>query len=144
MRYIYDNSAGNPRNPSRPPKRVGAGDKATDEMGHLWLQVLPRAREDARTVLQEALMRRRLKKYPSDFTAHFNLGAVLESAGKVKEAIAHYQEALRARPDAVTAHNNLGAALQAAGDTEAAINHYRQAVRLKPDYANARYTAGND
>lgn len=151
MRFTYDNSAANPRNPNSPPKRVVAGDKATDEMGHLWLQVLPRSRphshEDARIVLQEALMRRRLKKYPSDFTAHFNLGAVLESSGKdggkIKEAIVHYQAALRTRPDAVAAHNNLGAALQATGDMEAAINHYRQAVKLKPDYANARYNLGN-
>ena len=143
MRFTYDNSAANPRNPNSPPKRIVAGDKATDEMGHLWLQVLPRSREDARMVLQEALMRRRLKKYPSDFTAHFNLGAVLESSGKVKEAIAHYQAALRARPDSAIIHNNLGAALQAAGDTEAAINHYRRAVTLKPDYANARYNLGN-
>ncbi|HEY8461348.1 MAG TPA: tetratricopeptide repeat protein, partial [Blastocatellia bacterium] len=147
MRFTYDNSAANPRNPSNPPKRVLAGDKATDEMGHLWLQVLPRsgpgAQEDARMVLQEALMRRRLKKYPSDFTAHFNLGAVLAETGKVKEAIIHYQAALRARPGSASARNNLGAALQTAGDVEAAIDHYRQAVKLKPDYANARYNLGN-
>jgi len=143
MRFTYDNSDGNPRNPNRPPKRVVAGDKATDEMGHLWLQVLPRSREDARIVLQEALMRRRLKKYPSDFTAHFNLGAVLESAGKLKEAINHYQAALRVRPDAVIARNNLGAAFHAMGNLEAAISHYRQAVKLDPAYANARYNVGN-
>jgi tetratricopeptide (TPR) repeat protein len=143
MRFTYDNSAANPRNPNSPPKRIVAGDKATDEMGHLWLQVLPRSSDDARMVLQEALMRQRLKKYPSDFTAHFNLGAVLESAGKVKEAIAHYQEALRSRPDSVIVHNNLGAAIQVTGDIEAAISHYRQAVRLKPDYANAHYNLGN-
>jgi Flp pilus assembly protein TadD len=147
MRFTYDNSAANPRNPNSPPKRVVTGDKATDEMGHLWLQVLPRSQspslEDARMVLQEALMRQRLKKYPSDFTAHFNLGAALESEGKIKEAIAGYQAALLARPDSATAHNNLGAALQTAGDTEAAIDHYRRAVKLKPDYANARYNLGN-
>src|SRR5262249_58534275 len=62
---------------------------------------------------------------------------------KVKEAIAHYQAALRARPDSVIVQNNLGAALQAAGDAEAAIDHYRRAVKLKPDYANARYNLGN-
>ncbi len=143
MRFTYDNSADNPRNPNRPPKRVVAGDKATDEMGHLWLQVLPRSPEDARIVLQEALMRRRLEKYPADFTAHFNLGAALESAGKLNEAVGHYRAALRARPDSVIAHNNLGAAFQAMGNVEAAINHYRQAVKLNPAYVNARYNLGN-
>src|SRR5262249_4109697 len=111
MRFTYDNSAANPRNPNTPPTRIVAGDKATYERGHVCVDALPRAREDARMVLQEALMRRRLEKYPSDFTAHFNLGAVLESAGKVKEAIAHYQAALRARPDSVIVQNNLGTAL---------------------------------
>jgi len=38
MQVSYDNRAGNPRNPNHPPRRVRAGDRATDEMGHLWLQ----------------------------------------------------------------------------------------------------------
>ena len=41
MRYHYDNSAANVRNPNHPPKRVQAGNQSTDEMAHLWLQVLP-------------------------------------------------------------------------------------------------------
>jgi tetratricopeptide (TPR) repeat protein/mono/diheme cytochrome c family protein len=152
MRFTYDNSDANPRNPRRPPKRVVAGDKATDEMGHLWLQVLPRAPEDQRILLQEALMRQRLKKYPSDFTAHFNLAAALETAGpgpsgpgpeRLQEAISHYRAALRARPESVIALNNLGAALQASGNLEAAIGHYRRAAALDPAYANARYNLGN-
>src|SRR5262245_18502080 len=143
MRYIYDNSAGNPRNPNRPPKRVVAGDKATDEMGHLWLQVLPRSGEDARLVLQEALMRRRLKKYPSDFTAHFNLGAALQQKGRNEEAVAHFRSALQANPQSYLAHTNLGAALQELGQSEQAITHYLQALRIKPDYVNAHYNLGN-
>ena len=39
MRYHYDNSAANPRNPNQPPQRVRGGNRATDEMAHLWLQV---------------------------------------------------------------------------------------------------------
>jgi tetratricopeptide (TPR) repeat protein len=147
MRFTYDNSSDNPRNPNRPAKRVVAGDKATNEMGHLWLQVLPRAREDQRIVLQEALMRQRLKKYPSDFTAHFNLAAALEFSGKdpgqLQEAISHYRAALRVKPDSAVTQNNLGAALQANGDPGAAITHYSKAVALNPGYANARYNLGN-
>ncbi len=54
-------------------------------MGHLWLQVLPHAPGDHRRELQIAVMRHRLEKYPNDFSAHLNLGAILmsqlESAG---------------------------------------------------------------
>jgi hypothetical protein len=48
MRFHYDNSAANPRNPNHPPKRVRAGNEARDEMAHLWLQVLPRGAGDHR------------------------------------------------------------------------------------------------
>jgi Flp pilus assembly protein TadD len=41
MRYVYDNSAGNIRNPNSPPVRVRAGNRSVDEMAHFWLQVLP-------------------------------------------------------------------------------------------------------
>ena len=40
MRYTYDNSAANPRNPNRPPRRVTFGQTSASEMGSLWLQVL--------------------------------------------------------------------------------------------------------
>ncbi len=147
MRFSYDNSADNPRNPNHPPKRVVAGNKSSDEMGHLWLQVLPREAKtggvDSRALLQGALMRLRLKKYPADFTAHFNLGAVLHQTGKTEEAVAHFRRALQVNPQSYLAHTTLGAALQELGQSEQAISHYRLALRIKPDYVNARYNLGN-
>jgi mono/diheme cytochrome c family protein len=53
MKWTYDNSSRNERNPHDPPERVRAGDRASDEMAHLWLQVLPGRSED-RALLQEA------------------------------------------------------------------------------------------
>ena len=44
MRFTYDNSDGNRRNPQRPPRRVKWGPQSTDEMGALWLEILPRRR----------------------------------------------------------------------------------------------------
>jgi tetratricopeptide (TPR) repeat protein len=141
MRITYDNSAGNVRNPSHPPRRVVAGNRSTDEMGHLWVQVLPRKRED-RWVLQEAAMRRRLEKYPGDFVAHANLAAALEQRGRGEDAIAEYRQALRARPGSAAVLNNLGAALQASGRLEEALRCYREALRAQPGYANARHNLG--
>src|ERR1700730_7332846 len=43
MRYAYDNSDQNLANPNHPPIRVQAGNRARDEMAHLWLQVLPKS-----------------------------------------------------------------------------------------------------
>jgi len=38
--WTFDNSAGNPRNPSTPPKRVRFGEQTTDEMGVLMMDVV--------------------------------------------------------------------------------------------------------
>ena len=47
MEFVYDNSESNPRNPSRPPKRVVWGPESTDEMAGLHAQVIPYSKEDA-------------------------------------------------------------------------------------------------
>ena len=146
MRWSYDNSAENVRNPSQPPRRVRAGNAATDEMAHLWLQLLPRqegsGKTDPRLLLQEALMRRRLVKYPGDFTAHYNLGAALEAQGRLEEAVRELQAAVRANPAHATARNTLGSAFEAQGRRELAAREYREALRIDPGYASAHYNLG--
>lgn len=146
MKYTYDNSADNPRNPNHPPRRVVGGNQTTDEMGHLWIQVLPRRSEingeDARMVLQEALMQHDLQKYPHDYLANYNLGAVLEARGRLEEAIARYRNALRANPGDATAQNALGTALEGQGRLEEAVGYFQQALRARPDYSDARYNLG--
>jgi Flp pilus assembly protein TadD/mono/diheme cytochrome c family protein len=144
MRYHYDNSSANPRNPNQPPRRVVAGNRATDEMGHLWLQVLPKpdaisARGDRRMELQEALMRHRLEKYPDDFAAHFEIGALRLARLDPSEALAMLQVAVRLEPDDPEARNLLGSAFVAVGRNTEAIEQFRAAVRLRPDYGTARY-----
>ena len=57
MRFTFDNSATNPRNPSKPPQRVRAGPRSIDEMAQLWLEVVPRRAEDA-AVLNADYLRR--------------------------------------------------------------------------------------
>ena len=141
MRISYDNSARNPRNPSRPPKRVGSGNRSDDEMGHVWLQVLPQTEsdDDSRLILQQALMRRRIEKYPADFVAHFNLGAALQALGKSDEAIPYLTQAVRIRPSNPTARNNLGVSLLIAEKFEDSIRQFRESLALDPGYQNARY-----
>lgn len=148
MRITYDNSASNPRNPNNPPERVRTGNRAEDEMGHVWLQVLAKnvlaedateSQQDARLILQEAVMRRRLEKYPADFVAHYNLGAVLQLRGKFAEAISCYRDALSVEPSNATARNSLAAALLMDGRIPDAIRQLRKALGLDPSYANAHY-----
>jgi len=141
MRWTYDNSTENIRNPSRPPARVRTGNRSADEMSHLWIQVLPRHREDLK-ILELALMRRRLEKYPDDFEGHFNLGAILQSQGQLEEAIRHLRAALSVSPHNPTVHNNLGAALQSLAKLDEAEQHFRRALTARPDYPDAHYNLG--
>ena len=85
----------------------------------------------------ETLWRDTLAKNPASWMAHNNLGTVLESEGRIDEAISHYGEAVRLKPDHAEAHNNLGNTFHKKGRTDEAIHEYREAIRLKPDYAIA-------
>ena len=141
MRITYDNSESNPRNPNHPAKRVRTGPRSEDEMGHVWLQVLPKkeSEEDPRVDLQEAVMRRRLEKYPGDFVAHCNLGALYAGQGKFGEAVAHFEQALRVQPRSATARNGLGAGLLAEGRVDEAMRELRETLRMDPAHLNARW-----
>ena len=66
----------------------------------------------------------------------------MRQAGKIEEAIAHYEQALRINPDYAEAHNNLGLLLAQTGRIEEAIAHFEQALRIKPDYAEAHCALG--
>lgn len=143
MRYHYDNSAANPRNPNSPPKRVRGGNQSTDEMGDLWLQVLPRGAGDRRRELQEALLQHRLTQDPNDFEANFNLGAVMLSRLDPQGAVTMLRAAVRMEPARADARNMLGLALAATGRSVEAIAQFEAALKSKPDYASARFNLAN-
>jgi tetratricopeptide (TPR) repeat protein len=143
MRYHYDNSAANVRNPNAPPKRVRAGNQATDEMGHLWLEVLPTGAGDRRLEFEEALLNHRLEKYPNDFPALLHLGTVLLSRLNPGAALPMLQGAVKSDPKSPEAHNFLGSALASVGRTAEALGQFQAAVALRPDYLNARLNLGN-
>ena len=159
MRYVYDNSTANPRNPSNPPVRVHNGNRSTDEMGHLWLQVLPihpterdsRGHDtaaagknvDARMLLERAWMEHRLSRNPDDRLAAYNLASLDTMSGDPADAIAIYRKLADAEPpnspNAARVATSLGAAQQQSGDWQSAVAAYRHALTLDPSYADARF-----
>jgi Tfp pilus assembly protein PilF len=146
LRYTYDNSDENPMNPNHPPIRVKGGNRSSDEMCHLWLQVLPvnfdPAHGDPRMELQEALARHNIQKNPSDFEAHYNLAAMLQAKNQLDAAVSEYETAVRLRPDDAVANNGWGAALLADGQPRPATAVLSQAIQERPDYAEAHYNLG--
>jgi Flp pilus assembly protein TadD len=148
MRYVYDNSASNPRNPASPPVRVHNGNRSTDEMGHLWLQVLPvRAMErdnhghniDARMLLERAWMEHCLTRDPTDSLAAYNLASLDTMSGNPAGAVAIYSKLAAASPNDARIATSLGAAQQQNDDLQAALATYKHALTLDPNYADARY-----
>ena len=75
-----------------------------------------------------------------NFDANRMLGDALMFQGKYKEAIQHYEGALRLRPDHAETHNNLGFALGQRGNFIGALSHFKEAVRLRPNYTDANAT----
>ena len=147
MRYTYDNSEDNSANPNHPPARVQGGNRSTDEMAHLWLQVLPKndplRQRDPRMVLEEAWARHEVEKAPGSFESRYNLGEMLEARGALDEAVEQLQAALAIRPTDAIANNALGGALLAKGDVSGAMTRFNRALASQPDYFDAHYNLGN-
>ena len=79
---------------------------------------------------------------PNQADWHSNLGIVLQSTGRLGDAIVEYERAIAIDPDHANAHSNLGVLLRAAGRPEEAEAAYRTAIRLRPDHVDAYTNLG--
>jgi hypothetical protein len=121
MQYTYDNSAENVRNPNHPPRRVTFGQTTSSEMGDLWFQVVPRNAGDraildgdyAPKMLQQDIAgdEKMLEMNPGDARLHIDLAFCYLEAGRVADAIAHFEQAVRLEPGSSEARYHLGTAL---------------------------------
>ena len=152
MRFTYDNSAANPNNRTDPPQRVRSGPRSTDEMGQLWIEVVPRRAED-RARLNADFVRRSLlaaiasaeldvRLEPDVAAAHNVLATRYLPVGRVADAQAQLEEAVRLDPRDAEAQSNLGTVLQAQGRLNDGMRHLRTAVRLKPKNDSVRFNLG--
>ena len=93
----------------------------------------------------ETLYRETIARNPNSSFAHNNLGTVLFlKPGRLPEAIAEFEVALRTQPNSPEAHENLGNALAALpGRLPDAIAEYQAALRFRPDFADAHDNLGN-
>lgn len=142
MKYRYDNSEENVRNPFQPPRRVTIGDRTTDEMGQLILQVLPRDAADLAR-LEEALMLHNARKRPGDWKAHYNLALVRDKNGRLPEAMAEYERVLALEPELPFIHEKLGVVFLKLGRTDEGRRRLEEAIRLDPGFAEAHAGLGN-
>lgn len=152
MRWTYDNSAGNLRNPNRPPARVTFGQRTADEMSELWFQVVPRNQADRDRLTRDlaaALRRENINGYetmlradPDNAALHDDVAVLYAEAGDVDRVAAHFAETVRLKPGSAPAHYNLGTAQLVQKKREDARRSFQKAVELDPGYANAYRSLG--
>jgi hypothetical protein len=152
MRYVYDNSADNPRNVTQPPQRVIWGQRSADEMGDLWIQVLTRTDRDLdrllaalhpKVVAEDIVgYQARISAEPDSAPLHDDVALLYLDQGNVRQAVEHFERSVQLRPGSARAQFNLGTALAFGGALDAAIDHYRRALALEPDYALAHNNLG--
>jgi len=153
MEYRYDNSATNVRNPERPAKRARWGQRSSDEMGDLWIQVLTRDEPDLVTLTREFRTKvaiedaigyeMEIERLPSDAGLHDDAALLYLELGRPDRAVEHFQKTLALRGDMPQAHYNLGTAFAVARKYDEAIYEFQRAIRLAPGYAIAHNNLGN-
>ncbi len=72
-----------------------------------------------------------------NYFAHASLADLLMRRGRMPEAIAHSEEALRIRPGDADGQNNLGLALLQTGDARRAVARLEKALAIDPGHMNA-------
>jgi tetratricopeptide (TPR) repeat protein len=138
-RYVYDNSAANPLNPSQPPVRVRHGFQSSDEMAELQLQVL--TSEWDRPILwhdfvqlsysvDQAWAERALAAQPESRGLRDDVFKYCMRRGDAEGALALAREMVARAPGDPDALVRLGQALLAHGEPEEAL---RVLERAAPD-----------
>ena len=153
MRYRYDNSGANPRNPSVPPVRVQWGQQSREEMGDLWLQVITNTQAERQLLDQtfrskwmatdaiglEALIQRD----PNRPALRDDIAVLYMELNRPAEAVRHFEAALALKPGSAPAHFNYGTALAAAGRIDDAVTAVPARARPAAELRDRAQQSGN-
>jgi mono/diheme cytochrome c family protein len=152
MRYTYDNSTNNLRNPNHPPKPVTYGAQSSDEMAELWFQLLPRNRADLSRLETSyetkvaTLLRERnelaLRKNPNDAKARVDLGFSFLRDRQLDEAERQFRAAVQAQPAYARGHYFLGLLLRQKNRIAEARTEFETALQLDPNDAKSHGNLG--
>ncbi len=152
LRYEYDNSDANPRNPSRPPRAVRYGPRAVDEMCDCRLQLQVRRNQEMERLVNLSNQHAaevavagdeyRLKINPHDSKARANIGLDKLFHGQLEDAAAQLRLAVKDDPQNEIAHYYLGLVYRKAQRYAEAREEFEAAVRINPRDSKAQTNLG--
>ena len=90
----------------------------------------------------QTLWRTTLARNPHSCMALNNLGTVYLNQGRLDEATASFEEALKIEPDDANAHFNLGHILLRQGQLDEAAAHFQRVLEIQPNDAKAHSDLG--
>jgi Tfp pilus assembly protein PilF len=152
-RVVYDNTSMNPANPHTPIQRVVYGPSARDEMGDVWLQVVPDSAPDAGRLERVLALReltaqtkgyaRLASSMPEDPLPRFTLATLYMQANRPTDAVKELDRVISLAPSLTVAFYTRGVALQRAGRLTEAARDFRAALAGDPNYAEAEHALGH-
>jgi tetratricopeptide (TPR) repeat protein/mono/diheme cytochrome c family protein len=152
MKYVFDNSPANIRNPNNPPVRVRYGPQSKDEMGDLWVQMLPDNPREAHRLQRAvegheqretlAYVKKEFRDFPDDAVAVHNMAVVLRDGAQTAAALELFRRSVKLDPGFAEGHYNLASELRSADLVDEAGKHYRLAVIAYPNFVEARNNLG--
>jgi tetratricopeptide (TPR) repeat protein len=152
MEYTYDNSGAARHGPHQPARRVTFGPNSSDEMGDLWLQVVPRDPEQRATLIADfdrkltpetiAGVEMMIRANPDNAGLHDDAGLMYLESGDAGRALAHFNASSQLHPGSASGHNNVASSLLALRRTTEARARLLAAIAIDPDYAPAHYNLG--
>ena len=153
MRFTYDNSARNARNPNQPPKRVTYGLQSSDEMGELWFQFALRnpaeldqfhrdysERWSAPDAVKRAEMM--VKLNPGNSRERTKLARALVVSNRPDDAMGELEQIITDDPNYGDAYYVMGTIHTNRKDSANALRAFSRAVQLNPNDAKARTNLG--
>ena len=115
------------------------GEEADNYLGMLMLGVI--CGDDGDLVSAKRYLGRALRIKKNSFTAHYGLGRILVSEGRLREAISHFKRALTLKPTPEM-YYLVGRAYLEDGRTDIALRHLRRCIELDPRFDAALYHLG--
>ncbi|CAB1085155.1 hypothetical protein D1AOALGA4SA_12648 [Olavius algarvensis Delta 1 endosymbiont] len=80
---------------------------------------------------------------PDSGVARGSLGRAYQEQGRLQEAIAEYETAVKLMPHHYKAYYNLGVVYDQIGSIDKAVDNYKQSILIYPGFANAHFNLAN-